>query len=72
MVVGLSLAEAEMVVWAASNHLGIVLILAVVMPEADLTDLVLSAPAKGFEFAAWASVCRHRFLALDDVPERLG
>jgi len=71
MEVGLSLAKAEMVVRSTSNHFRIGLILAVIVPKTDLTDLVLPPPLKGFDFAARASVRRHQFLALDDVSKGL-
>ena len=71
MEIGLRLSKAEMVVGSTSNHFSIVFILTVIMPKTDLTDFVLPAPTKSFEFAAWASVRRRQFLGRDDVLEGL-
>jgi hypothetical protein len=70
--IGLRLAEAEMIIRSAPDHFSIVFVLAVIMPKADLTDFVLPASTKGFEFATWASIRRRRLVTFDDVLEGLG
>jgi hypothetical protein len=70
--IGLRLAKAEMIIRSTPDYFGIVFILPVITPKADFTDFILPAAVKSFEFAAWASVRRRHFLALNDILERLG
>jgi hypothetical protein len=60
----LSLPEAQIVIGTTQDALSIRLILAVVVPEADLTNFVLPSSIKGLELAARASECLGRLLRL--------
>lgn len=54
--VGARLGEAEVVVRSATDHCGVVVVLAVVLPEADRADLVLAPGVEGQVAAAGARV----------------
>lgn len=69
-VVLAGLGQAETPVRASSYLVGVVFVLAVVLPEADVADLVAAPFAEGQEAAARAGV-RTGLVVTDDVDERL-
>jgi hypothetical protein len=61
------------IVWAAANDIGIVLVLAVILPEADFANLEIATRLQGPVLAARAKIARHgtpRFV--DALPNHRG
>jgi hypothetical protein len=56
--IDLRLSQAQRVVWAATDFIGVVFVLTVVMPKADRANFIAAALVESFEFAARTSVGR--------------
>ena len=54
--VGSGLSETERAIWAASNYIGVLVILTVILPKAYRANLIMIAPMKRFEFATRTTV----------------
>jgi hypothetical protein len=70
--VSLRLAQAQFTVWATSDLVGIMFILAIIVPKAHGTNLVGTSPTECFEPAAWTPVGRHGFLGCPNILEGFG
>jgi hypothetical protein len=65
--IGLALKQAEIMVGTAAHDIGVMIVLAVILPEADLADLETSARTQGPVPAARTAIAGPGLLGFDDA-----
>jgi hypothetical protein len=55
VIVSSRIAKAQLSIWATADNVGIVVVLAIIMPETNLTDLVAAAFTERLEATAGTS-----------------
>jgi len=64
------LRKAELIIGSAAHFIGIVLVLAVVVPKTDSANLILATPAQRLLTASRTTISRIALFRLRDVAKR--